>query len=134
MSTTSRPRLLVCDDAPGFQLLVQTVFEDAGFAVAGFAADWPTAERLAAELDPDAILLDLWLPAFERDGVARVRAACPGAVLAVISSLAVREVAALVSGVDGIDVVLSKRESPESIVAAMRAHVDGAAGQGFEPR
>ena len=117
---TSPPRVLLCDDAPGFRLLVRTVLEDAGFAVAGEATSWEEAERLAEGADFDAILLDLWLPVFDRPAVARVRAACPDAVLAVISSLALDEVAALIDGVADVDVVLSKRNSPDAIVAALR--------------
>jgi DNA-binding NarL/FixJ family response regulator len=117
----STPRLLVCDDAPGFRLLVQTVFGDGGFDVVGTAATWDEAHRAALELSPDAILLDLWLPVFEREGVSAVRAAAPEAVLAVVSSLATSQVAELVAGLDGIDLMLSKRESPEEMVRALRA-------------
>jgi DNA-binding response OmpR family regulator len=114
------PRLLVCDDAPGFRLLVQTVFEDGGFDVAGNAATWDEAESLAHELTPEAILLDLWLPIFDPAGIARVRAAAPSAVLAVVSSLSSGEVTDLVAGIEGIDLVLSKREPPERMVSALR--------------
>jgi CheY-like chemotaxis protein len=114
------PRVLVCDDAPGFCLLVQTVFEDGGFHVAGSAATWEEAEALAQQLTPEAILLDLWLPIFDPAAVARVRAAAPGAVLAVVSSLSAGEVADLVAGIEGIDLVLSKREPPERMVSALR--------------
>jgi DNA-binding response OmpR family regulator len=117
----STPRLLVCDDAPGFRLLVQTVFADGGFDVVGTAATWDEARAACAELAPDAVLLDLWLPVFERDGVAAVRAAAPGAVLAVVSSLATAQVAELVAGLDGIDLMLSKRDPPEEMVQRMRA-------------
>lgn len=119
----SIPRLLVCDDAPGFRLLIQTVFADGGFAVAAVAATWVEAEQRATELQPDAILLDLWLPTFEREGVAKVRAAAPGAVLAVVSSLAIEQVAELVDGIAGIDLMLSKRDPPERLVAALRARL-----------
>lgn len=119
-----RPRLLVCDDAPGYRLLVQTIFEDAGFEIAATAATWEESERLAAALRPDAILLDLWLPTFEWDGVRRVRAAAPGSVLAVVSALSTEEVAAHVDGIDGIDLVLSKRQSPDAMVGALRARLD----------
>jgi DNA-binding NarL/FixJ family response regulator len=121
MATT--PRLLVCDDAPGFRLLMQTVFEDGGFDVVGIATTWEEAQRAAATLAPQAILLDLWLPTFERDGVARVRAAAPDAVLAVVSSLAIAEVQHLVDGVAGVDLILSKREPPDSMVRALRARL-----------
>jgi CheY-like chemotaxis protein len=117
------PRLLVCDDAPGFRLLVQTVFEDGGFAVAGSAGTWDEAEALALELLPEAILLDLWLPIFDPAGIVRVRAAAPTAVLAVVSSLSAGEVTDLVEGIDGIDLVLSKREPPERMVEALRGRL-----------
>jgi two-component system OmpR family response regulator len=114
------PRLLVCDDAPGFRLLVQTVFEDGGFAVVGEAGSWDDAEAAARTFQPDAILLDLWLPMFDPAGITRVRQAAPDAVLAVVSSLSAGEVADLVAGIDGIDLVLSKREPPERMVQALR--------------
>ncbi|MBX5443091.1 MAG: response regulator [Solirubrobacteraceae bacterium] len=117
------PRILVCDDAPGYRLLVQTIFEDAGLEVAGTAGTWEESERLAAALRPDAILLDLWLPTFDPDGVRRVRAAAPGSVLAVVSALAADEVAALVDGIDGVDLVLSKRQPPDALAAAVRARL-----------
>jgi len=114
------PRLLVCDDAPGFRLIIQTVFEDGGFAVVGTADAWDRAELLARDLQPDAILLDLWLPTFEREGIGRVRTAAPAAVLAVVSSLAAGEIAELTGGLYGIDLVLSKRDAPDVLLGAMR--------------
>jgi CheY-like chemotaxis protein len=119
----TRPRVLLCDDAPGFRVLVQTVLEDAGMEIAAEAGSWDEAERLAAAGPYDAVLLDLWLPVFDHAAVARVRAACPGAVLAVISSLGQAQVAELVEGIDGIDLVLSKRDSPETLVAALQARL-----------
>jgi two-component system OmpR family response regulator len=119
----STPRLLVCDDAPGFRLLVQTIFEDGGFTVVGTAVTWEEAQTSARDLQPDAILLDLWLPVFEREGVAAVRAAAPDAVLAVVSSLATNQVAELVEGLEGIDVILSKRDPPDEMVRALRGRL-----------
>src|SRR3954466_853630 len=102
------PRVLICDDAPGFRLLTQTVLEEAGFGIAGVAADWDEAERLATTAAPDAILLDLWLPTFDKDRIAAVRAAAPAALLAIVSSLATDETERAVEGVSGIDLILSK--------------------------
>ena len=115
------PRVLICDDAPGFRLLTQTVLEEAGFGIAGVAADWDEAEELASAESPDAILLDLWLPTFDRARIARVRDAAPSAVLAIVSSLAIEEANASVDGIDGIDLILSKRDPPDRLVAALRA-------------
>jgi DNA-binding response OmpR family regulator len=114
------PRVLICDDAPGFRLLTQTVLEEAGFGIAGVAADWDEAEDLAASESPDAILLDLWLPTFDKERIARVRAAAPSAILAIVSSLATDEALRSVEGIEGIDVILSKRDPPQRLVAALR--------------
>jgi DNA-binding NarL/FixJ family response regulator len=133
---SAQPRVLICDDAPGFRLLTRTVLSDAGFEVVGTAADWDEAISMATEEQPDAIVLDLWLPTFDRDQVERVRAAAPAAVLAVVSSLAATEASRMVAGIDGIGPILSKRDPPDSIVSALRGqlNVPGVAGgPGLEP-
>lgn len=117
---SSRPRVLICDDAPGFRLLTQTVLEEAGFGIAGVAADWEEAVALASAEGPDVILLDLWLPTFDTSGIERVRDAAPDALLAVVSSLAPDEALRSVQSVDGIDLILSKRDPPGRLVAALR--------------
>jgi CheY-like chemotaxis protein len=114
------PRVLICDDAPGFRLLTRTVLADAGFDVVGAAADWDEAVSMATDAQPDAIVLDLWLPTFDRAQVERVHAAAPGALLAVVSSLATDEAARMVAGLDGIGPVISKRDPPDAIVSALR--------------
>jgi len=114
------PRVLICDDAPAFRLLTRTVLADAGFDVVGAAADWDEAITMATDAQPDAIVLDLWLPTFDRDQVARVHAAAPSALLAVVSSLATDEASRMVAGIDGIGPVISKRDPPDAIVSALR--------------
>jgi DNA-binding NarL/FixJ family response regulator len=75
---------------------------------------------MATDAQPDAIVLDLWLPTFDRAQVERVHAAAPGALLAVVSSLATDEAARMVAGLDGIGPVISKRDPPDAIVSALR--------------
>jgi response regulator NasT len=118
------PRVLICDDAAGFRLLTRTVLADAGFDVVGAAEDWDEAVAMSTEFKPDAIVLDLWLPTFDRAQVERVRAACPSALLAVVSSLATEEAARMVDGIDGIGAVVSKRDPPDAIVAALREQLN----------
>src|SRR3954471_17651118 len=117
---TAAPRVLICDDAPGFRLLTRTVLADAGFDVVGAAADWDEAVSMAGDSQPDAIVLDLWLPTFDRSQVERVHAAAPAALLAVVSSLAADEATRMVAGIDGIGPVISKRDPPDAIVTALR--------------
>jgi DNA-binding NarL/FixJ family response regulator len=118
------PRVLICDDAAGFRLLTRTVLADAGFDVVGAAEDWEEAVAMATEFQPDAIVLDLWLPTFDREQVERVRGACRSALLAVVSSLATTEAARMVEGIDGIGAVISKRDPPDAIVSALRARLN----------
>src|SRR6185503_17962009 len=73
----SPPRVLICDDAAGFRLLTRTVLADAGFDVIGAAEDWDEAIAMATDGQPDAIVLDLWLPTFDRTRVEAVRAPAP---------------------------------------------------------
>jgi DNA-binding NarL/FixJ family response regulator len=117
----SPPRLLVCDDAQGFRVLVQTIFEDAGFSVVGVAGTWEEAVEQAGTVAPDVVLLDLWLPTFEPDGITRVRDSAPDALLVVISSLAIHEAADLIAGIPGVDLVLSKRDPPSDLVRRVLA-------------
>lgn len=116
----STPTVLVCEEALGYQMLARAVLEDAGFAVCGIAATWPEAIELASEHRPDAVLADLWLPNFDRASLGALRAACNGALLAVTSALAASEAAAMLDGVPGIDLVLSKRDPPVGVPVALR--------------
>jgi response regulator NasT len=118
------PRVLICDDAAGFRLLTRTVLADAGFDVVGAAADWEEAVAMSTEFQPDAIVLDLWLPTFDRSEVERVHASCPSALLAVVSSLAAEEAARMVDGIEGVGAVISKRDPPDAIVSALRERLN----------
>ena len=120
----SPPRVLICDDAAGFRLLTRTVLADAGFDVIGAAEDWDEAIAMATDGQPDAIVLDLWLPTFDRTRVEAVRAAAPDALLAVVSSLATDEATRMVEGIDGIGPVISKRDPPDAIVSALRSRLN----------
>ena len=55
------PAVLLCDDAQGFRLMLGTLLSDAGFDVS-FASTWEDAVACATEQEPDAILVDLWMP------------------------------------------------------------------------
>jgi CheY-like chemotaxis protein len=145
----STPSVLVCEEALGYQMLARAVLEDAGFAVAGIAASWAEAIELAGAHRPDAVLVDLWLPNFDRVSLGALRAACSGALLAVTSALGIEEASAMLDGVPGIDLVLSKRDPPVGVPVALQAALErraaggpdaptptaGCTGeQGFEPR
>jgi CheY-like chemotaxis protein len=113
------PRVLVCDDAPGFRLMLGLMFREAGWEVED-ADSYVTALEVVQRGPWDAILADIWMPEPDMASLAALRAAAPGATLAVMSSLELEQARALVAGVDGIDLVLSKRTSPDDLVDALQ--------------
>jgi two-component system response regulator EvgA len=55
-------RVLLVDDHPSFRRCAGTLLSSEGFEVVGEAEDGRSALALAAELDPDLVLLDIQLP------------------------------------------------------------------------
>src|SRR5438105_10697193 len=84
-------RVLLVDDLADIRLVMRLLLEADGRAeVVGEAADGAEAVRLAQELHPDAVVLDLRMPGM--DGVQAlplIREASPGAVVVALSALPV---------------------------------------------
>jgi DNA-binding NarL/FixJ family response regulator len=117
----TRPRVLVCEDAVGYRILIARWLEDAGMEVLAEAESWEATERLAVELRPDVIVADLWMPTLEIETLVRVRAAVPDALVVSLSGLAVADQPALLEGSAAkVDLFLSKRQPPAEIVDALR--------------
>src|SRR5438132_14386326 len=87
--TSPKVRVLLVDDLPDIRLVMRLLLEaDGRTEVVGEAADGAEAIRLAGELHPDAIVLDLRMPGM--DGVSAlplIRDAAPGPVLVAPSAL-----------------------------------------------
>ena len=85
---------------------------------------WPEAERLAAELQPDAVVADLWMPTLDVDALQRLRdrRARRGDRLAQRPA-APRRPSGSSATTGAIDLFLSKRQPPAEIVEALRAFV-----------
>ena len=80
-------RLLVVDDHPTFRDCARALLEEEGFEVVGEAADGAAALVLAAELDPELVLLDVQLPDLNGFEVAsRLLARDPGLRIVLVSS------------------------------------------------
>src|SRR5688500_3117009 len=120
-----RPRMLVCEDAIGYRMLIRRWLEDAGVEVVGEAPTWPEAERLAAELQPDAVVADLWMPTLDVDALTRLRELAPNAAIVSLSGLSVDEAKTLVGETGAVDLFLSKRQPPAEIVESLRDFVRG---------
>ena len=118
---SDRPRVLVCEDAVGYRILIARWIEDAGMEVVAEADSWVEAERHAAELQPDVVVADLWMPELDTDALVRLREGAPGALVVSLSGLAVADQGPLLDGTQArVDLFLSKRQPPADIVEALR--------------
>lgn len=117
-------RILLVDDHTLFRRgLVALLCEDASLRVVGEAGDAGEAQRLAAKLQPDLILLDNHLPGVRGvDAVQSLREAAPGTrvLMLTVSDDAADLGAALRAGASGY--LLKTCEADELIGAAHRAH------------
>ena len=122
----TRITVLIADDHPvvrqGLQVLL-SVQDD--IEVVGEAADGGQAVALAAELDPDVILLDLKLPVMDGIAVLReLRDSARGARALVLTSAPDRSLVSLAvqAGAAGF---LYKDVDPDALVRAIRSVHDG---------
>ncbi len=119
-------RVLICDDHALFRRGLLTVLEDAdGIEVIAEAADGEQAVRLALELSPDVIFMDVRMP--RMDGIAATRAileAHPGAQIVVLTVSDDEDVLleAVKAGAAGY---LLKEVSAGEITSAVRAVLAG---------
>jgi NarL family two-component system response regulator LiaR len=116
--------VLLADDDDRFRTLVKTVLEDDGYDVVGEAGDAAAAIRLADELRPAIVVLDLVMEG--ADGLSTVRqllAAAPDRPLLVLSSLFDPEVEQEVARLGAR--YLDKTEGVEALEAAIDAAVGG---------
>ena len=116
-------RLLLVDDHALFRRGLAALFaEDPRLRVVGEAADAGQAQRLAAQLAPDVVLLDNHLPGVRGvDAVAGLRQAAPGArvLMLTVSEDAADLGSALRAGASGY--LLKTCEASELIAAVYRA-------------
>ena len=113
-------RLLIVDDHPLTRDALASLLAQHGFDIAGQAADGTEAIRLAGELAPDVILLDLSMPGLDGlDALPRLREAAPGCEVVVLTADGTEEnlLAAIRGGAAGY---LLKSEPPERIVEFLR--------------
>jgi DNA-binding NarL/FixJ family response regulator len=110
---------VVCDDAPGFRVLLSALLGEAGVAIAHTGESWADAERMAP--GHDIVVVDLWMPEFDPDALARVRAAAPAATLAVVTALELATATARLAAI-AVDLVLSKATPPTQVAATIAAH------------
>lgn len=126
-------RLLLADDHTMVRQSVRRSLEAEGFHIAGEAADGEEAVRLALELMPDVVLMDISMPVLDGvEATRQVRQQLPGTQVVVLTMHADADVVrrALRAGAAGY---LTKDCSVEEVAEAVRlaAAGDGALSKGL---
>jgi DNA-binding NarL/FixJ family response regulator len=83
----SPPRVLVADDHAMLREALVELLAQAGFEVAGEAADGADAVALAKQLEPDVVLMDLRMPVLGGlDATRLIRDACPATQVVLVTA------------------------------------------------
>jgi signal transduction histidine kinase/CheY-like chemotaxis protein len=109
-------RVLVVDDTPDIRMLLKVALRAIGnFDVVGEAADGAEAVRLSAELQPDAVLLDLAMPVMDGlQATPEIRRCSPETRIVILSGFSKDRLAddAIAAGADAY---IEKGTSPKQI-------------------
>jgi AmiR/NasT family two-component response regulator len=121
--TAARTRVLVCEDDTIIRLDLRTLLESAGMTVAGEAADGEEAVRLARELEPDLVVMDVKMPRLDGIAAARRMLAERPVPVVIVTAFAQREIAreAAEAGVFGYLVKPFRAEDVLPAIEAARA-------------
>ena len=86
MTDGMTPRLLLVDDHKLLRQGLRRAVEEAGFDVVGEAGDGEEAIRLAIELQPDLVLMDVTMPVLDGiEATRRLRHSCPEARVVILT-------------------------------------------------
>ena len=86
MNDGMTPRLLLVDDHKLLRQGLRRAVEEAGFDVVGEAGDGEEAIRLAIELQPDLVLMDVTMPVLDGiEATRRLRHSCPEARVVILT-------------------------------------------------
>ncbi len=116
-------RCLIVDDNPGFARTASEILQEDGIDVLGVAADGQEAVRLARELHPDLVLVDIDLGGESGLGVASRLRADESAGLAeaviLISTHAQEEFAELIAASPAVGFIAKAELSADAIEALL---------------
>lgn len=125
-------KVLIVDDHALVRAGLRTALRDEGFDVLGEAGDGPEALRLAQQLRPEIIVVDIGLPGM--DGIELTRAIRTELPQTRVVMLTMHELEGEVYGAlaAGADAYCVKSSDPSGVITAIHATAQGAAY--FDPR
>ena len=84
-----RPVVLLVDDDPMMRELLSDVFQvHGGFRIGGVAADGFEGAMLAADINPDVVILDFFMPRWDGEKAAEfIREKCPKSKIVAFSAV-----------------------------------------------
>ena len=91
MSDAPPRRVLIAEDEALIRLDLKEMLEEEGYAVVGEAGDGETAVRLAEELDPDLVILDIKMPVMDGLAAAEQIAAARIAPVIILTAFSQRD-------------------------------------------
>ena len=111
---------LVVDDHPSFRRFASRLLEAAGFVVVAEAGDGASALALVRDMQPDVVLLDVFLPDGNGFDVAELLAAeSPGPAVVLTSSRSVGDLATSVARSSARGFISKRDLSPASLAAVI---------------
>lgn len=110
--------VVIVDDHPSFRTSARTLLELEGFEVVGEAADGRAAVELAAQLEPELVLLDVALPDTNGFDVAERLAGGPSKVI-LTSSRAQRDLGRRVRSSGALGFIPKDRLSGPALAALL---------------
>ena len=120
----SASRILVVDDERDIRSLIQEILSEEGYAVT-VAADAAEARAAKAEIDPDLVLLDIWMP--DTDGISLLRewsaenhALCPVVMMSGHGTVDTAVEATRLGAIDFIEKPLSLAKLLRSVEGALQ--------------
>lgn len=123
----SSPTIVIVDDAPLIQAGLAAALEAEGFDIVGLAEDALSAVKLAKDMSPELVLLDVLMPGISGlDVVAKIREASPSTAVVLLTSSESGEdlLKAIKNGARGY--IVKTTPMPE-LVASMRDVLEGGA-------
>lgn len=124
-------RVLLADDSESLRFLMRVTLEGhPAFHVVGAAADGVQAVEIAAETQPDLVLLDIAMPRMDGlEATPQIRARCPDVKIVILSGYSESRMAAAALAA-GADAFLEKALPDDAVLATLldvcgRAHAGG---------